>query len=160
MKAVVDDVKIEHLADEDAEPVEVPGNARMGVRAVATVRVHLDSIPEGHALIQTISTGGLWGIEVADPLDGPDKAFIGEVEQEQLSELRELLAAFGLRPDDTREHVPYGSDPITDAEAMDRLTAKLNEPGQWNGGDVCELAATLCTLTNREIKDDDEEEEA
>lgn len=97
MKATIDEIKIEHLSDENAEPVEVPGNARMGVRAVATVRVHLDSIPEGHVLIQTLSTGGLWGIEVADPLDGPDKAFLGEVEVEQLEEMREILAAFGLR---------------------------------------------------------------
>lgn len=55
-------------------------------------------------------------------------------------------------------HVPAGKEPATDTEALDALAAKLNEPGDWNGGDICELAAGLLRRTGRPIADwpDDE----
>lgn len=152
MQATVDKVEYEHIPDEHGSAER--GEPCIGIRAKATVRVFLPSHPDGHALIVPITSGGLWGVEEAS-----EPSYIAEVESEEKAALVELLAAFGLRLDEDREHVPYGSEPITDAEAMDRLVAKLNEPGQWNGGDVCEVAATLCTLTNREIKDDEEDED-
>ena len=42
---------------------------------------------------------------------------------------------------------------LTDTEALDRLHAFMNQPGPWNGGDVCEYAAELLTATGREIED-------
>jgi hypothetical protein len=50
--------------------------------------------------------------------------------------------------------VPDGQDPISDADALDRLAAELNEPGCWNGGDVCELAAELLRRTGRRVEDE------
>ncbi len=47
-----------------------------------------------------------------------------------------------------------GQEPITDADALDRLAAELGAPGCWNGGDVCELAAELLRLTGRRIEHD------
>ena len=43
---------------------------------------------------------------------------------------------------------------LTDSQALDVIAAKLNEPGQWNGGDVCELAAEVCQRTGRTIATD------
>ena len=50
-------------------------------------------------------------------------------------------------------HVPHGGQPLSDAEALDRLAAELNEPGDWSGADVCELAADLLRRTGRPIAD-------
>lgn len=49
---------------------------------------------------------------------------------------------------------------LTDTEAMDNITAFLNRPGPWNGGDVCEVVAEQVDLTGRDLLDnaDDEEE--
>jgi hypothetical protein len=58
------------------------------------------------------------------------------------------------------ERVPYGQTAISDGAAMDALAAKLNEPGEWNGGDVCELAATLCVRTGRAIEDEPDDPDA
>ena len=41
--------------------------------------------------MQEITSGGLWGIE-----SDSDKAYLGEIETEQLSELREQLRAVGF----------------------------------------------------------------
>jgi len=49
-------------------------------------------------------------------------------------------------------HVPCGEQPMTDADALDALAAKLNEPGDWNGADVCEHAADLLRRTGRAIE--------
>lgn len=54
--------------------------------------------------------------------------------------------------------VPRGRHPITDAEALDALAAELNEPGDWNGADVCELAADLLRCTGRAIQDGPDDE--
>ncbi len=51
------------------------------------------------------------------------------------------------------EAVPRSGD-LTDREALDMIAAKLNEPGQWNGGDVCEVAAMACRLSGRTIATD------
>jgi hypothetical protein len=51
-------------------------------------------------------------------------------------------------------HVPEGRSPLDDAKALDALAEKLNEPGCWNGGDVCELAADLLRCTGRHIEDE------
>ena len=50
--------------------------------------------------------------------------------------------------------VPRGEEPLTDAEALDALAAELNEPGDWNGADVCELAADLLLRTGRRVLDE------
>ena len=49
--------------------------------------------------------------------------------------------------------VPRGEQPLTDADALDALAEKLSEPGDWNGGDVCELAAELLLRTGRCVSD-------
>lgn len=43
---------------------------------------------------------------------------------------------------------------LADAEALDILAGELNKPGQWNGGDICELAAQLVSRTGRVIEDE------
>lgn len=62
-----------------------------------------------------------------------------------------------------RDHVPYGSTPLTDAEAMREIADVLNRPGEWNGADVCDAVATIIVRTGRQILDnaldDDEDEE-
>lgn len=51
-------------------------------------------------------------------------------------------------------HVPEGRSPLEDAKALDALAAELNKPGQWNGADICELAADLLRRTGRRIEDE------
>jgi uncharacterized C2H2 Zn-finger protein len=55
-------------------------------------------------------------------------------------------------------HLPYGRRPLPDSEALDMLAAKLNEPGDWNGADVCELTATLLLQTGRRVEDEPDQE--
>ena len=56
----------------------------VGIRADAEIL-----LPAGDAsIVQEITSGGLWGIE-----SDSDKAYLGEIETEQLSELREQLRA-------------------------------------------------------------------
>lgn len=50
--------------------------------------------------------------------------------------------------------LPRDRHPIADAEALDALAAQLNEPGEWNGADVCELAADLLRRTGRRVDDE------
>jgi hypothetical protein len=57
------------------------------------------------------------------------------------------------------QHVPDGRLPLSDAGALDALAAELNEPGDWNGADVCELAADLLRCTGRPIEDEPDDEE-
>jgi hypothetical protein len=38
-----------------------------------------------------------------------------------------------------------------DGETLDRIAAYLNRPGQWNGGDVCELLATELLAGGRRV---------
>ena len=59
--------------------------------------------------------------------------------------------------DERPQHVPDGQRPLHDGEALDELAAKLNEPGDWNGADVCELAAALLARTGRKIEDEPED---
>lgn len=56
------------------------------------------------------------------------------------------------------QHVPDGRLPLTDARVLDELAAELNEPGDWNGADVCELAADLLRCTGRPIEDEPDDE--
>jgi hypothetical protein len=49
--------------------------------------------------------------------------------------------------------VPRGEQSMTDADALDALAEKLSEPGDWNGGDVCGLAAELLLRTGRCVSD-------
>jgi hypothetical protein len=57
---------------------------------------------------------------------------------------------------------PAGGDvparDISDREALDALAAKLSEPGEWNGGDLCELAAELLRRSGRPIAEEPDEE--
>ncbi len=59
-----------------------------GVRAMAKVQL-------GSTLIQTLESGGLWGIE-----SDSDKGYFQEVEDEQLEELRFELQACGFTPNE------------------------------------------------------------
>lgn len=38
---------------------------------------------------------------------------------------------------------------MTDREALDALALFMARPGQWNGGDVCEVAAEVIGATGR-----------
>jgi DNA-directed RNA polymerase subunit RPC12/RpoP len=58
--------------------------------------------------------------------------------------------------EEREEGAPGDGDHLSDADALDALAAKLNEPGQWNGGDVCELAAELLVRTGRAIDEETE----
>jgi ribosomal protein L37E len=63
----------------------------------------------------------------------------------------------GVEWDEEREEgTPGGGDHLSDTEALDALAIKLNEPGQWNGGDVCEMAAELLGRTGRAIDEEAE----
>lgn len=55
-------------------------------------------------------------------------------------------------------HLPEGRQPLPDAEALDALAAKLNEPGECNGGDLVELAASLLLRTGRRVEDEPDDE--
>jgi hypothetical protein len=57
----------------------------IGLRATAKVQMH------PHGPIQTITSGGLWGIE-----SDSDKTYLESVKQAQLSELHEELKALGF----------------------------------------------------------------
>lgn len=60
----------------------------IGIQAEAQ---YLIPCGNGSAIIQKLSSGGLWGIE-----SDSDKSYFAEVEREQLSELREQLHAIGF----------------------------------------------------------------
>jgi hypothetical protein len=60
-----------------------------GCRAVATVSYPIDS--HGNRRLQEFSSGGLWGIE-----SDSDTVYRKEVEREELADLKEHLAAFGI----------------------------------------------------------------
>lgn len=49
-------------------------------------------------------------------------------------------------------HVPRGQQPITDADALDRLAAHPNAAGDWNGAELCELAVDLLRCTGRHVE--------
>jgi len=64
----------------------------VGVRAEAEVFVlPKTSLAQSVATVQTITSGGLWGIE-----SDSDKGYFAEVEAEELSALREQLAGIGF----------------------------------------------------------------
>lgn len=51
-------------------------------------------------------------------------------------------------------HLDHGEPPertVSDADALDRLQAMLNEASEWNGGDVCEALAQALEQTGRRI---------
>jgi len=41
-----------------------------------------------------------------------------------------------------------------DSERLDRIAAFMNRPGQWNGGDVCEVVARELQESGRPITTD------
>lgn len=55
-------------------------------------------------------------------------------------------------------HRPHGQRPLPDSEALDTLAAKLNEPGECNGGDLVELVSTLLLRTGRRVEDEPDDE--
>lgn len=64
----------------------------------------------------------------------------------------------GVEWDEEREgRMPGEGDLLSDADALDALAAKLNEPGPWSGADVCELTAELLARTGREIEEKPED---
>ncbi len=60
----------------------------IGIRAEADYFVGMG---RGHSLIQTVTSGGLWGIE-----SDSDADYVKSIEQEELSSLREQLEAIGF----------------------------------------------------------------
>ena len=48
---------------------------------------------------------------------------------------------------------------ISDTQAMDAITNYLNQPGPWNGGDVCDFVAEVVSQTGRPILDNADEED-
>jgi hypothetical protein len=103
-------VTIRHITDEGYnERQDQPVNA-IGVRADAEVAIPLNEMHSAKcveindkrgpyhcecsskdSLIQQITSGGLWGLDVNEPND-----FLRQAEQEQLSELRGQLHAIGF----------------------------------------------------------------
>lgn len=75
----------------DEESTQERNEACIGIRAVAELRFHLGSHPEGVYALATISTPGLWGVEA-----GSGESYLQEIEAEQRSELLEMLAALGV----------------------------------------------------------------
>lgn len=71
------------------EAQDQPANA-IGIRAEAELRIPL-STSEYPALCQTLTSGGLWGLDVNEPND-----YLNQVEQEQLDELRHVLHVLGF----------------------------------------------------------------
>jgi len=63
----------------------------MGIVADAEVSLSRNEKPDSGYLLQTISSGGLWGIE-----SDSDESYLQEIEQEQLMELRGQLHAVGF----------------------------------------------------------------
>ncbi|WP_427896700.1 hypothetical protein ACQHIV_42200 (plasmid) [Kribbella sp. GL6] len=47
---------------------------------------------------------------------------------------------------------------MTDAQALDAIAEFMNQPGPWNGGDVCEVVAELLASTGRKLQTLDEAE--
>lgn len=92
-------------------------------------------------------------------LDGPAGA-------EAMDDVHLVCAECGERLDgvewseERAEQAPHSPDLLSDAEALDALAAKLNEPGAWSGGDVCELAAALLVQTGRAIDGEPEATES
>jgi|ERR1700689_2470012 len=63
----------------------------IGIRAEAEVSLCRESVTDACWTVQTITSGGLWAIESDS---SPD--YLKEIEDEQLSELREQLKAIGF----------------------------------------------------------------
>ena len=63
----------------------------IGIRADAEVSLCRESVTDACWTVQTITSGGLWGIE-----SDSSPEYLKEIEQEQLSELREQLKAIGF----------------------------------------------------------------
>jgi len=83
----------------------------MGIMAEATVSYLLENvIPAGHKRLETFTSGGLWGVES----DSGD--YIKEVEDEQLDDLREHLAQFGIttKDEDWQELCEQAKDNIAE----------------------------------------------
>lgn len=45
------------------------------------------------------------------------------------------------------------SEALADSAALDRITAFMNRPGPWSGGDVCDVVARELKATGRELLD-------
>ncbi len=56
------------------------------------------------------------------------------------------------------QEVPDGSEPMSDADALEALAAELNEPGECNGADLGEMAGRLLSRTGRRIPDQPDDE--
>lgn len=63
----------------------------VGVRAEAEFFVGSKLVNVGCTPVQTLTSGGLWGIE-----SDSDEKYFAEVEQEELSQLRQQLEAIGF----------------------------------------------------------------
>ncbi len=63
----------------------------LGIRAHAEICIPSEGQNADTGILQQITSGGLWGIE-----SDSDTAYLKEIEQEQLSELRDQLHAIGF----------------------------------------------------------------
>lgn len=57
--------------------------------------------------------------------------------------------------DERPEHAPAVGMVVDAEDALDRIAARVNEPGECNGGDLVELVCQLLPRTGRAIKDCD-----
>jgi hypothetical protein len=74
---------------ERMERLQRGGWCYIGIRAEAEILIPSDT--QGSSIVQEITSGGLWGIE-----SDSDASYLTEIEEEQLSELREQLHAVGF----------------------------------------------------------------
>jgi len=72
----------------------------IGVRAEAEIVVA--------GVCQTITSGGLWGIESDSTPD-----YLSEIEQEEIQQLQEILQEFGFASEVISEHLQTGSKPAS-----------------------------------------------
>lgn len=89
---------------------------------------------------------------VVSPGDGP--ALLGH-ELKLSDEPEESPVAFTLRL--LGEAVNRGNamlaKALADGERLDRIASYMNRPGQWNGGDVCEVVADELQASGRTVLD-------
>lgn len=67
----------------------------VGVRAAATIRWADEAHPDGHYLIQTISSPGIWCVE-----SDAGEEYLNEIYKGELDTLRDMLKAMGFSDTD------------------------------------------------------------
>lgn len=95
IKQIPDDTARYDNEDQGGASVEYIGICAEAEISVAADHPAAGSYPKqyrgGYRLVQNITSGGLWGVE-----SDSDASYLAEIEQEQLSELRQQLRAIGF----------------------------------------------------------------